>query len=99
MTQLTVVAKIKAQLGSEGRVHHELIKLIAPTLAESGCLNYDLHCSVDDPTLFLFYENWESRFLWEQHMTAEHIKTFRENTEGLIESLDIDLWVMEDNLG
>ncbi|AMW28195.1 MULTISPECIES: putative quinol monooxygenase [Arthrospira] len=99
MSQLTVVARIKAKAGVQEKVHQELRKLIPLTLAESGCLNYDLHRSIDDPTLFLFYENWESRLLWEQHMAADHIKTFRENTEGLIEKLDIDLWTLEGNLG
>ena len=48
MTQLTVVAKIKAKPGCEAEVHRELLQLISPTLAESGCLNYDLHRSIED---------------------------------------------------
>ena len=63
MTQLTVVAKIKATSGSETALHQELLLLIPPTKAEDGCLNYDLHRSIEDNTLFLFYENWENKFL------------------------------------
>lgn len=60
MTPLTIVAKIKAQPGAESIVRQALRQLIPPTLAEAGCLNYDLHRSIEDPTLFLFYENWDS---------------------------------------
>ena len=86
MIQLTVVAKIKAKFGSEAVLRQELLQLVLPTIAENGCLNYDLHCSIEDSTLFLFYENWASKPLWEQHMASEHIKAFQKNTEGLIEN-------------
>jgi len=33
---------------------------VAPTLEEPGCLAYDLHQSLTDPTEFMFYERWES---------------------------------------
>lgn len=56
--QLTIVAKIEAKPGSEDLVYQELQNLIAPTQVEDGCLNYDLHRSIENPALFLFYENW-----------------------------------------
>lgn len=89
MAQLTVVAKIQAKLGSEAVLHQELLHLIQPTLLEEGCLNYDLHRSIEDSTLFLFYENWESQALWEKHMASEHISGFQKNTEGLIENWEL----------
>ena len=89
MTQLTVVAKIQAKSGSETALHQELLQLIQPTLLEDGCLNYDLHRSIEDKTLFLFYENWASRVLWEKHMVSEHIGVFQKNTEGLIENWEL----------
>ena len=39
--------------------------------------------------LFLFYENWENRLLWEQHMDSAHIQAFRKRTEGWLENLEI----------
>ncbi|NJL37543.1 MAG: antibiotic biosynthesis monooxygenase [Leptolyngbyaceae cyanobacterium SM1_4_3] len=89
MTQLTVIAKIQAKSGSEAVLHLELLHLIQPTLLEEGCLNYDLHRSIEDSTLFLFYENWASRVLWEQHMASEHISVFQKNTEGLVENWEL----------
>jgi quinol monooxygenase YgiN len=89
MTQLTVVAKIQAKSGSEAVLHPELLQLIQPTLLEEGCLNYDLHRSIEDNTPFLFYENWTSRVFWKQHMASEHISVFQKNTEGLIENWEL----------
>ncbi len=95
MTPLTIVAKIKAKSGAESRVREALMQLISPTLAEAGCLNYDLHRSIEDPTLFLFYENWESKSLWQKHIASEHIKAFRKDTENLIVVFEVLLMQLE----
>ena len=43
MSKLTIVANIYAKAGRIDFVKAELLKLIEPTRAEEGCLNYDLH--------------------------------------------------------
>ena len=40
--QVTVVARIRAKPGKEERVQRELLKLLAPTRAEKGCVNYEV---------------------------------------------------------
>lgn len=87
--QLTVVAKIEAKSGSEDLVYQELRNLIAPTQAEDGCINYDLHRSIENPALFLFYENWINRELWEAHMQSAHIKGFEQKTEAAIANWEL----------
>ena len=84
MAKLTIVAHIKAHTDKADLVKVELTKLVAPTLAEEGCLQYDLHQDNDDPALFMFYENWESRALWQQHMNAPHLAAYAKATEGAV---------------
>jgi quinol monooxygenase YgiN len=86
---LTIVAKIKAKTGFEEVIMSELKKLIAPTQLENGCINYDLHRSNDDKTLFLFYENWTDKQSWEQHLKAKHLSDYRINTQGIVESFEL----------
>lgn len=81
---LTIVADIHVHPDQVDRVRSELRKLIEPTLAEEGCLQYDLHQDNEDPAHFLFFENWESRELWQKHMKAPHIEAFGAATEGAI---------------
>lgn len=87
---LTILAKITAAPGQADLVGAELQKLVAPTRAEAGCLQYDLHQDNDDPHVFVFYENWENRELWQDHMAAPHITAFGAATEGLITSVDLN---------
>ena len=82
--QLTIVARIEAEKDRIEMVKSELIKLIEPTRKEEGCLQYDLHQDNDNPEIFLFYENWESRELWQRHMNNDHLAAYMEATEGAV---------------
>lgn len=90
MTQLTIVANIKAQTDKVELVKTELLKLIDITRAEAGCINYDLHQDNDNPAHFLFFENWESRELWQNHMDAQHLVDFMTATDGAIEEFTVN---------
>ena len=47
--KVTVVATLKAKAGKEAAVRAAIEAVIAPTRAEPGCINYDLHQSSEDP--------------------------------------------------
>lgn len=89
MAKLTIVAHITAVADETELVKAELEKLIPDTLLEKGCIQYDLHQDNDDPTKFLFFENWESRDLWQAHMKAPHLAAHRQATEGAIAEVTI----------
>jgi hypothetical protein len=61
--QVTVVVRLKAKAGKEAQVRQELFNFLTltPTRAEQGCLNFDMHEAPNDPSLFLFHENWTPR--------------------------------------
>jgi quinol monooxygenase YgiN len=50
---------------------------IAATRKEEGCLDYELHQSVTEPTRFVFVERWTSREALAAHFKADHLQTFR----------------------
>lgn len=91
MTPLTVIARLKAKPGAEAQLYEECHKLLAPTRAEEGCINYDMHRSVEEPGLIMFYENWTTRPLWEQHMKSPHLTHFSEATDGIVEEWELFL--------
>jgi quinol monooxygenase YgiN len=87
--RLTIVADIKAKSDQVDLVKAELLKLIATTRAEKGCINYDLHQDNANPAHFLFYENWESRELWQAHMGSQHLKDYMAATDGAVAELTL----------
>jgi quinol monooxygenase YgiN len=90
MSKLTIVANIHAKPDQIDLVRSELVKLIPPTLAEEGCIQYDLHQDNESPSHFLFFENWQSRELWQQHMEAQHIKDYMAATDGAVEGFTLN---------
>ena len=93
MQRVTVVARIKAKRKYTNRVKQELAGLMAPTRREQGCLTYDVYQNVDDRSLFLFHEIWESQRLLEKHWKSEHLKVYRQATEEMIEEREISVLV------
>lgn len=90
MTKLTVVAFIIAKTGKINLVKTELEKLIDTTRTEEGCINYDLHQDNENPAHFLFYENWESRELWQTHMSSKHLQDYMAATEGAVDNFTLN---------
>lgn len=83
---LTILAQITANNGKEALVRAELEKLIDITRNEAGCIQYDLHVDNANPGFFVFYENWESRELWQAHMDAPHLAAYMAATDGAVSS-------------
>lgn len=57
----------------------------AITRVEESCIQYDLHQDNENPAHFMFYENWESRELWQTHMNTPHLATYMEATDDTVE--------------
>jgi quinol monooxygenase YgiN len=94
-TQVTVTATIKAKPGLEQQVREALMALVGPTRKEPGCINYDLHQSLDDSGLFMLYENWTSRRDLDEHLNMPYLKDFlAKATDILAEPVEIKLWEM-----
>ncbi|MEL6346792.1 MAG: putative quinol monooxygenase [Myxococcota bacterium] len=91
MTHLTITGNVIAHPDKIDLIKAELLKLIATTREEAGCVQYDLHQDNENPAYFMFFENWESRELWQAHMNAPHLAAFMQATEGAIEKF----WVHE----
>lgn len=90
MPKLTIIANITANADQIDLVKAELLKLIDVTRAEDGCITYDLHQDNENPVHFMFYENWESRELWQTHMGAQHLQDYMTATEGAVETFTVN---------
>jgi len=85
MSRIIVIATLKAREGLEEKVHQELLKMVEETHKEIGCLQYDLHRSVEDPGVFVFYETWDSKDSLDKHFTTPHFVRLSDMVEELFE--------------
>ena len=92
-TNITVVATFQARPGKEAELRKALIGLVAPTRKETGCINYDLHASPEDPAKFLFHENWTSQAHLDAHLQSAHIKALLPHVDELCVAFPkIEIW-------
>ena len=61
MSQVTVIAKLKAKPGLEEKVRQELEVMVNETEKEPGCINYDLHRQMEEPEISLFEQIRQSK--------------------------------------
>jgi quinol monooxygenase YgiN len=86
---LTIVARIKAKPGQEDTLAAELVKLVAPTLVETGCLQYDYHRDLEDPANFLFFENWATKDQWLAHMESPQLLAYKAVADNLVDAFEL----------
>jgi quinol monooxygenase YgiN len=89
VSQLTIIATITAKAGHEADVRQALLDLIPPTRKEPGFIQYDLHESLDDPRVFVFYENWEDQASLDLHQATEGMAAHNSKTAPWIENVAI----------
>lgn len=91
MSQVTVIARIMAQQEAAETVKNELLKLVAPTRREEGCIEYRFHQDNADPALFFFYENWASAACLEKHKETPHYRSSFSAIAGLVRERSVNL--------
>lgn len=71
---VTAVTLIHGIPGQEDALQSHLLSLTEPTLAEEGCLRYDLYQSPEQKHEFMRYEVWASAEALEAHKKTPHLR-------------------------
>jgi quinol monooxygenase YgiN len=84
MSTLVIIGRAKAKPGKADALRPILRSLLLPTLAEEGCLRYEMNES-EDKQSWVFTELWESRALWDRHMRSPQVMRFKEAVPDMAE--------------
>lgn len=82
--QFPMIVKFEVKESKIEFVKSELLKLIEPTRAEEGCVQYDLHQDIDNPSIFMFYEIWDTKASWLEHDSKKHVLDLKKAIEGSV---------------
>ncbi|MBA4180651.1 MAG: hypothetical protein C0506_08705 [Anaerolinea sp.] len=85
-SMITIVAKLQAAPGKEAELKEALTKMVAAVKAnEAGAVpTYSLHVAKDDPTTFLFYEQYASAEAQEAHGKTAHMAELGGSLRGVL---------------
>lgn len=90
MNNLVVVATIVVKEDKVDFMKAEFQKIIEPTRAEAGNVEYRVHQDLKQVNRFVAYEIWQDAEAGKAHMETEHIKNFvvAYTEQAAIESFD-----------
>jgi quinol monooxygenase YgiN len=71
-----LIARWTAAPGNEEHVERVLLELAAATREEPGCRAYRPTRSLDDPRVFLIYEEYDDEAALEAHSASEHFRRY-----------------------
>ncbi|WMS43778.1 putative quinol monooxygenase [Acuticoccus sp. MNP-M23] len=80
----TIIGTVVAKPEMQAELKAILGALVAPTRAETGCINYDFHVDAADPCVFVFYENWTNRQALDEHLAKPHLKPLLDRQAELL---------------
>jgi quinol monooxygenase YgiN len=89
---VTLIVLLRSREGQQLLLEAELRALVNPTRKEEGCLQYDLHHSVEQPELFLLHEVWESRDHHTAHTRTPHFLRWNARKDALLSSREATFW-------
>ncbi len=84
MSELHVVATIPAKPEAVDAVRAALQTLVQATVAEEGCLAYDLYESGAAPGTFVTVERWVDQQALDAHLSAPHVAEAFAAAEGAL---------------
>jgi quinol monooxygenase YgiN len=87
--KIAITAILKAKPGYENQLFDSLKQVVQPSQNESGCIHYQLHESIDDQGVFVFYEIWQDEESLKKHVESDHYKAYRQQAEKLIDSRNV----------
>lgn len=81
---IVVTASLLSRPGCETRLEAEVMRLLAATRREAGCLQYDLHVDTGDARRLVLIERWSDPAALEAHRRTPHISAFRDRSRSLL---------------
>lgn len=79
-----VIAILEAKIDKVIELKEALIKVANLSRIEKTCLWYHLHQDNDNPTVFVLYENWESKEVHQEQFGKVYIKEFVDKASNLL---------------
>jgi quinol monooxygenase YgiN len=84
MAEVIVMARAFAAPGKADALEKALSAIVPTVRKEKGCLRYDLHRSLEDPSVFMFYETWADAAALAAHAVSTHMVEMRKKITNLV---------------
>ncbi len=73
---IVLIARLKVKADKVEEAKAAGLAIVANSRAEAGCINYDIHQSIEDETLFFWHETWANKAALDEHFETPFFKEF-----------------------
>ncbi len=88
MSPFVVIAILRPKPDKADALREILVSLIEPTLAEPGCIRYEMNEAFDEPR-WIFTEQWASKAEWDAHMATPHLEKLKAALEIMADHFEL----------
>lgn len=81
--KIVLVARLKVKDDAVEEAKRLALGIVADSRTEEGCVNYDVHQAIDDPTVFVWHETWKDKAALDAHFELPYFKEFFEKAGAL----------------
>lgn len=81
--KIVLVARLKVREDAVEEAKNAALAIVADSRAEEGCVNYDVHQAIDDPTVFVWHETWKNKAAIDEHFQTSFFQDFFEKVNKL----------------
>lgn len=74
--EIVLFARLKVKADKVEELKSAALAIVAESRSEAGCINYDIHQSIEDETLFFWHETWVNKAALDQHFATPFFGEF-----------------------
>lgn len=73
---IVLIARLKVQADKVEEAKAAAMAIVSDSRTEPGCINYDIHQSIEDETVFLWHETWANKAAIDEHFATPFFQNF-----------------------
>ncbi len=81
--KIVLFARLKVKAESVEQLKTAALKIVADSRNEAGNINYDIHQSIEDETLFFWHETWANKTALDEHFATTFFREFFKTVEEI----------------
>ncbi len=74
--KIVLIARLKVKADKIEQAKSAAFAIVENSRNEAGCINYDIHQSIEDETLFFWHETWANKAALDEHFATPFFGEF-----------------------
>ncbi len=83
--KIVLIARVKVKADKIEELKTAALAIVADSRNEEGNINYDIHQSIEDETIFFWHETWVNKAAIDKHFATPFFGEFFKIVEGVVD--------------